>query len=414
MNIDMQNAFIAGLASGGVVEQGGAELNLAFGDTAPEDTSKLWIKAARTPSVTVDYNPDNTVETVSSLSTVLPAATGESSGAVVGTKCYLFGGKNSGNSPINTIREFDTETETISTLSATLPTAAAEIGCCVVGTKIYLFGGYGSSYYDTINVFDTETNTLTTLSATLQTAARGFGCASVGTKCYLFGGVKSNGNFLDTINVFDTETNTISTLSATLPLVYCKIGCCAVGTKIYLFGGSGGSPSNLQKAIYVFDTETNTLTTLTAELPQRADSLSCVATGTKCYLLGGAIINNNISKAINVFDTETNTLTTLTDELPQTVAAFNARGLLGNSVYVFGGWTGSANTAAIQKLNITFPLAEGAVFVHEDMLRNKFTLVNEPTKVTVGVSAVSVGNASGYAENCEAYLHDGAGWQPIT
>ena len=147
MNIDMQNAFIAGLASGGVVEQGGAELNLAFGDTAPEDTSKLWIKAARTPSVTVDYNPDNTVETVSSLSTVLPAATGESSGAVVGTKCYLFGGKNSGNSPINTIREFDTETETISTLSATLPTAAAEIGCCVVGTKIYLFGGYGSSYY---------------------------------------------------------------------------------------------------------------------------------------------------------------------------------------------------------------------------------------------------------------------------
>ena len=390
---------------------GGTELNIGYGNTAPEDTTALWVKTPQPQNVTVDYDINNGVESVALSSTPLAAATGESSGAAVGTKIYLFGGKNINNTAINTIRIFDTDTETLTVSPITLPTAAAEIGCCAVGTKIYLFGGYasGSSYYNAIRVYDTETNTLTTINTTLPNAVRGFGCASVGTKCYMFGGSLGS-DYSDAIVVFDAETREVSTLPVTLPKKMAKMGCVAVGTKIYLFGGAG---ANMYDYIQVFDTETNTLTTLAATMPQIGDSTSCVANGSKCYVLCGSIFNG-VSNAINVFDTETNTLTTLAATMPKSVAAYAARGIVGCKAFVFGGWNGSANDTAIQKFTVTFPLNEGDVYIQTDVFKNKFDLVKSPTEVKTGVSAVYVGNANDEAEYCEALLYDGTEWQQIT
>ena len=91
---------IAGIT--GTLESGGASLNIAYGNTAPSDTSKLWIKGNEPEEMTI-------------------------------TTQQLF-----------------------STLSITLPTAAYGIGTAGVGTKIYLFGGSGSIKLNTINVFLTQ------------------------------------------------------------------------------------------------------------------------------------------------------------------------------------------------------------------------------------------------------------------
>ena len=187
---------IAGIT--GTLESGGASLNIAYGNTAPSDTSKLWIKGNEPEEMTI-----TTQQLLSTLSTKLPTAAYGIGTAAVGIKIYLFGGSG-GSGSLNTIQVFDTTNNTISTLSTTLPTAAYDIGTAAVGTKIYLFGGSISAFpysQNTIQVFDTTNNTISTLSTTLPTAAYGIGTAGVGTKIYLFGGSGSSGR-LNTINVF--------------------------------------------------------------------------------------------------------------------------------------------------------------------------------------------------------------------
>lgn len=392
----------------------GASLNIEYGNTAPSDTTKLWIKSAEPENVTVDYDIDNGVESIQQLtSAMLPVSAYHIACGTVGTKCYLFGGYS--GSYLNTITIFDADTDTVTVSSVTLPEAISGIACGVVGTKCYLFGGHtgSSKSLNTIRVFDTETDTLTTLSVTLPSAAGDIACGVVGTKCYLFGGTYRSSMdtaYRNTIFVFDTETNTISTLPAVLPTNSSTIACGSVGTKIYLFGGrSPWSPYRLD-VINVFDTETNTIATASAVLPVGVEDCICGVVGTKCYLFGGYSRNNSVVNTINVFDVDENAVSTLSVTLPAAAQGI-ACGVVGNICYLFGGGTTYRNT--INKFTITFPLPENDIYIQEDTLKNKFTLIPEPTKVVTGVSNVYVGNSNNEAEKCEAYLHDGTDWQEI-
>lgn len=98
-NKDFQNGVALGLAMGGIVESEGVKLNIAYGDTPPEDTSKLWIRANEPDKITFKKEVEG-AESVSLLDTYLPrneysyveSAMGCAS---VGTKIYLFGGNMS-------------------------------------------------------------------------------------------------------------------------------------------------------------------------------------------------------------------------------------------------------------------------------------------------------------------------------
>lgn len=52
---------------GGIVENEGVKLNLAYGATPPEDTSKLWVKANEPTNVKVGSNIDG-VESIKIIS----------------------------------------------------------------------------------------------------------------------------------------------------------------------------------------------------------------------------------------------------------------------------------------------------------------------------------------------------------
>ena len=129
----------------------GAELNIAYGDTAPQDTSKLWVNGAEPSKVIATNKELEKVETISTLSATLPNTMSRTSCASVGKYIYVFGGISSSN--YNTILKFDTTTETINTLSATLPNTMSDTSCALVGSNIYIFGGYNGSYYNTILKF---------------------------------------------------------------------------------------------------------------------------------------------------------------------------------------------------------------------------------------------------------------------
>ena len=242
---DAVNTLLEGYGQGG---GGEVEFNIAYGETEPTDTSKLWVKTSEPGAVQVTTRSVSVNEHFESVAETLPTAAFDIVSAAVGTKVYLFGGYGSSN--LNTINVFDTENKTITTLDTTLPTAMYNIASAVVGTKVYLFGGQGGDYYNTINVFDTVNNTITTLSTKLPKAAYRIASAVVGMKVYLFGGGNSGGK-LATINVFDTDSNTITTLGTTLPIAMYNIASAVVGTTVYLFGGYGSSALNTINAFVV-------------------------------------------------------------------------------------------------------------------------------------------------------------------
>ena len=388
----------------------GAELNIAYGDTAPTDTNKLWINAEKPNEITFTANSEMIEGAITGVG-ALPTATESIAAGAVGTKIYLFGGHTS-SGRVNTINVFDTTTNTISTLGATLPTAAWDIAAGAVGTKIYLFGGITSSqtsgFLNKINVFDTTTNTISTLSVTLPYGMNGIVAGAVGTKIYLFGGYQSSGTMSKKIYVFDTTTNTIGTLGATLNTAAYFISAGAVGTKIYLFGGSEGTNSYLN-TIQVFDTTTNTISTLSTTLPTAGHTFSVGVVGTKIYLFGGSHSSGG-KNTIYKFDTTTNTISTLSATLPA-VMYHIAAGAVGTKIYLCGGYmSGSGFLNTINVFNVSIPLSNGNILAIESITKNIFDLLTAPTKVEIGVQNVYKGDSSNIAELCDAYLHDGTNW----
>ena len=353
--IDEYSTYISQISSG-------ASLNIAYGNTAPSDTSKLWIKGSEPGRLLlISGTPEPTLEdTISTLPTTLPTVAQSIGVASVSTKIYLFGGNkaSSADDRLNTIQVFDTTNNTISTLSTTLPTAADGIGVASVSTKIYLFGGGGgaSNYLNTINVFDTANNTITTLSTKLPKAADSIGVASVGNKIYLFGGYSDDK--LNTINVFDTANNTITTLSTPLPTVMARMGTAAVGTKIYLFGGNGAGYLN---TIKVFDTVNNTISTLSITLPTAAQNIGVASVGYKVYLFGGRSGGVAYLNTINEF---------------------------------------------IAQLSLT----ANSILITEGQQENIFNLLSSPIQVEISVKNVYRGNSSNVAELNDAYLYNGSVW----
>ena len=385
----------------GNISSGGASLNIAYGETPPEDTSKLWIKANEPNNIKIgsDIFDEKTIENIG---TTLPNANHAMACARVGNKIYLLGGYSTPKA----INVFDIKTKTIQTLSVILNNDFAGVsGWASVGTKIYLFGCYNFTYGKNIQVFDTETETITTLDTQIPEALCAMACARVGNKIYLLGG-NNQTSATKTIYKFDTETETFTRLTSQLSYAVDQVNCASVGTKIYLFGGYDGySPQNY---IQIFDTKTETVTT--GQLPTAIYAMACAAVGKKIYLFGG--YNNGNKNAIYEFDTETNLTNTLDVTLP-TVSRETSGATNGNAIYLFGG-AGAAALNTINCFTVTHELAQGNIELQSGLLKNEFNLINtENAQVQVGVENVYIGNANNEAELCEAYLHNGTEWQQI-
>jgi N-acetylneuraminic acid mutarotase len=398
---------------------GAVAFNIAYGDTAPADTSKLWVKTDEPDCVAVapETPPMNGLLEVNIGSLPEPAA--YAAAAAVDGKIYLFGGW-SAVGHLSTINVFDTDTNTISTLDVVLPAGAQGIASAAIGSKIYLFGGAlpPASYpgfmrpLNTINVFDTNTNTISTLDVVLPTAVLGIASAAIGSKIYLFGGSDSS-NMVSTINVFDANTNTISTLDVVLPTAAYGIASAAIGNKIYLFGGS--SRSGRLAAIHIFDTEKHTITTLDTILPKALSRMASTVIGDKIYLFGGSDSSSMVS-TINVFDTNTNTISTLDVVLP-TRADGIASAAINNCAYLFGGVRGSSSSMTqdtINKFLISFPLSIRKFFIETDIAKNLVNLVSaDSVEVEIGIKNVYLGNSEGYAEKVPAYLYRDGAWVEV-
>lgn len=392
---------------------GSAELNIAYGDTEPTDTSKLWVKGNEPNKVIIRNDFDGAESLVPGVASIPVTVAGTSVG-VVGTKAYLFGGYYEDGSSISRARSvgyiFDPTTGMFSSAGRSL--AMFCMGCAVVGSKIYFFGGRSgtnnSDIAKTIYMFDAETNNMGALSITLGTALYGIAAAAVGNKVYLFGGAKSSTSSSADIRVFDPKTNSISTIGK-LDEVVAKATAVAVGTKIYLFGGSFVSSTwNKRDKIRMFDTITGKVTVLSARLSQPAEELGASAVGSKIYLFGGD--NNtaaNESDTIQVFDTETESISKISTTLPMAMFGISAA-TIGTKVYLFGGTRDNETYSSVNAYVVTSDLATGTMQLVPAVTGNKVSIVNSDNiQMKIGIGGAYLGNEDGQAEPVDTYAYTG-------
>ena len=340
----------------------GGGLNIHYSSTeAPEDTTKLWVKADIEPSkVSVGSNTLPTVvgkdanPSIKTLTTTLPRNVSMMGTGTIGAKVYLFGGYD-----VKVILEFDSESKTITTLETTLPIANNSMGTGTIGTKVYLFGGYQDK--TSIVEFDSESKNIKKLTATLPTDNSGMGAVAIDNKVYLFGGKATN--YLDTILEFDSETNTIKTLDITLPKANQNMGIGKIGNKVYLFGGMENDKLN---TIVEFDSESKNITTLDITLPSAS------------YCMGTGVVDTTI--------------------------------------YLFGGYANTQKTIVEfgSGLKLYYKLNSNDFYIDNRASSLKCKLINSDTlDISVGVEKCYLGNSDNVAEEIKVAIHNGTEWQEI-
>ena len=393
-----------------VASGGGAELNIVYGDTAPEDTSKLWIKTSKPSELKISSKIQKTEGEnleFTKLETVLNSASYGTRAVSAGSNIYLFGGYGGDQ---KRIERFNSNTQTVETLTCKIPQEAVNHSCVLIDNQIYIFGCSTSSG-NLIYCFDVSTETISTLPFTLSTNMYTPFATVLGNRIYYY-----------SVRVFycvDIETQTTTTLSVSCDTSM-NAGVDDGKGGLYLFGENEST-----NAIRYFDAKTQTFSVLTETLPTTSNyGVATAMNGSRIYLFGGRGGSSNYDNTnlVRYFDTETRETGILDAEL-SLACCMGSAATVGETTYVFGGNTATSskpsgtdylNTIHLLAPDLIAVLDEGKVQILSDITTNTFNLINTDTaQVEIGVNKVYKGNADGIAEEVEAALHNGTSWVTI-
>lgn len=389
-----------------------AEFNIHFGDVAPEDTTKLWVKTTLVANIKLDCEISSVLNATIRVNDVLNVPTSEIVSGYGGCTervdnlVYLLGGYT--QSPKILTYNLDT-LETASTGVAMPSNYYREAATSKVGNFIYLLGGqkYSTMSLD-IYQYNIVEKTITKIAATIPNNSvygwRAFGYATVGTKIYLFGGYKSTSsstsNYASSAYYFNTETSTFTTITTPLSYHRVEMATAVIGTDIYLIGGrtsSGTETSWITK----YDTLLDKYTAL-ANLPTVCSSCRATPIGTDIYVYIGL----NIYK----FDTVTNTVTTVSSGLAWSFIGGSIISY-GTEIFYFCG-SGLANSAfkttADVALELNHLLISSLNSGHHIELFNQHGI-----DIKLPVSGVFKGDANNKAQKVNAYYYNNAQWNVI-
>ena len=269
-------------------------------------SAKIWLLGGSNGSKYIDTIKifDPATETITTITddSITGLNMPRMSAAAYGNTIYFFGGYAQESS--TEIHTFSISTNKLTTLSTVLPEAINSPTVVANGSKIYIFGGKNSSGtpINSITVFDANNNTATKLSVTLPSngAYTNMAAVSANSKIYLFGGLKADGTRTAKINVFNPSAKTIGTSSAVLPSPADGITAVVASSNIYLFGGETGE--NALNTINTFDITKEEVATMKLKLPYKQSGIAAATSGTTCYLFGGGW-NNTYYDTISRFTT---------------------------------------------------------------------------------------------------------------
>ncbi len=375
---------------------GGGELNIAYGDTAPEDTSKLWVKTTEPDSVEIspDFGYGEAVQT-----------TGIKSGFPTsditcedGDYLYINGSSK--------IEKYNKKTlELVENINITTLNSMQLFNGVLYCTRTVSHQDYSDQYsFDvTLYAIDIHTKNETTLKSDLNHL---YGNLIIyKNKIYLIGGGRETRRYgssytrSDKITVYDIETGLIETIPFSYGEFYSR--CCLIGNKVFVFGGYENTKT-IKNYISCVNLDTKTVTKCNAVLPIATYRMGVSNLGNYIYLSGG----NKTSRVVYRYDTVNDTIEQLnvTLEHARTACAtfFN-----GTELYLLG------SNAIVDKLQINVPLSSTKLKIISDWLNNQFAVINGSSKVMIGVNKAFKGDENNKAKEVTAYVHDGTNWHDL-
>ena len=442
------NSFVLGFQKGKAIVPpaagGGAELNIAYGDTAPEDTSKLWVKTSEPSGVIVSakkiQHESYQMENLSQIGSITLKRERKSypTSAAVGTKIYTIGGSTNATYG-KQIESFDVETLETKNLGQILPRIKTGATCCAVGTKIYIFGGSTTGSHTDLStddkeilIFDTETNNITTSIKTWGNSDGGFfgsRCAAVGSVIVISGGRTKSGDTVGWITEFDTEQDKFLYNGTYMPEGTYFHGCAAVNGMVYFLGGTDVQDGNFSRtdAIYRYDIRDHSVKKVSATLPTVLTTMGCCVVENKIYLLGGYAGTSPTSSAspsstVVCYDPTLDVATTCGAKLdyngynPAPMCDATAS-TVGTKAYLIGGIIGVNRYNAI--IQYSPPLKNYVVENEKIQIVPKTTgdhfpiITADTCTVEIAVDSVLKGNPKGIGEKVEAALYKNGAWTTI-
>lgn len=423
-------SYVIGLQAGKKAAGGGGgsgggggdvSLNIAYGDTAPEDTTKLWVKTSEPSGVIVakDLRYATAGGAFEELSVKLPFPLAYAGSAEVDGIIYIFGGY-SGTSNKNTILKFDPTAGTIEALSAVTGYKDNGITAVAVDKAIYFFGG--QSYASKVSKFNTTTQTVSTLKnygGSYSYSGRENAHAASGSIIYAFGtaGHGNLGRYYTDKDTWDMDSAKYVPTPIGNPSGGSGFRAASVqtiGKYTYLFGGRNVyGTTYFSDYILKFDHETETYTKLDITLEKPLYRVASAILNGCIYLFGGQDEADAICDTVYCFDPATETLEQIFPNLPYALAGHQSAVSVGDQVYIIGG---TPNCDKILKFNASVAVAlnPNEVQILSTLETNNFPLIDtEAVKVEIGVRKVYKGNADGVGEPVEAALFKDGAWTTI-
>ena len=428
----------------GTAKLGGAELNIAYGDEPPEDTSKLWVKTSEPNEVlmtTASFETQTTSEySFEKMSANLPNRMQKTCACAVGDKIYLFGGQQEDGSnakPLNTIYCYDTVEDKITTLSITMPSAITQMIGITYGTKIYLLGGYtgsGNNMYSSasknIYCFDTEEMTIEPITATLtmtHSSSVYMKGGAIGSKLYIM----YCGNNYGKLFCFDAEVEVVTEIATYYTNVMSTSRLLSDGKRFLyvLCGYTSASPTIYWDEIARIDTVDFSMSVLDQKLLEGMTAALCEFVDDTIFIFSG-----NAKSIINYGQLINLRLGTVSKIPKEDIASdlgmsgspvlYGGTAIsLGSKVYLFGGYKSNSLTSGNGVLDIVcFTTQAQELLLEADTMKivpdksqsNPFFVVNgDKTKVEFFVKEVYKGNADGIAEPVESALYKDGAWTNI-
>lgn len=378
----------------------GAKLNIAYGDTAPEDTSKLWVKTSEPTNVIVSPKLEYTSgenQSFEKLTATLRYGGQISNGYQVGSKIYFVDDYGA------FLESFDIETEAVAVeaeMTTGLNVMPQSIG--IANGNVYFFSRAANA---TIGCYNIETSTFSTIG----TVNWGSSCeprvAVLGTTMYVIGAK---------VYILDTVTNEGRFAGAAVPEnIHCYASICTIDKKIYLLGGCKNGNSVFNTEVYVFDTETEDLSALGATCENVFQAGAC-AIGNKIFLFGGGgNMSSRWSKTIKCFDIETKHTTTMEQQL-DVYGCLLGSCAVGSIIYLCGGLYSPGNAIkSVYKFNtgVKILLESGVLQIKSTLAKNIFKIINaDNAKVEIGVDKIYKGNTSNEGELVDARIIKNNTW----
>jgi N-acetylneuraminic acid mutarotase len=252
------------------------------------------------------------------------------SSSVVDGKIYTIGGRI-GNTPVNTVEEYDLATDTWMK-KADMPTARTRLSTSVMNGRIYAFGGMeGLKSLSAVEEYDPATDTWTK-KADMPIPIAAMSTTVFNGKIYVIGGGDFPASY-STAYEYDPATDTWAE-KADMPTERGCLSAAVFKGKIYAFGGFHGEDESTG-AVEEYDPATDQWNTR-KDMPVSKGLFGIGVVNGRIYLIGGSSSVEGFVSRVDVYDPNNDTWE---KGAPMPAARFNlSASEVDGRIYVFGGW----------------------------------------------------------------------------